>query len=397
MKKRIRAIPVGRALLTGNEAIAVAVILSRVHGIAAYPITPQTIIVERLSEYTSGREDIIFKRLDSEHSMLAWAIGMGIVVIDGFGMRVFTSSSSQGVLYAFEQLFRVPKERLAIVMAVANRSLTPPWSLEPDFNDSMSVRDAGWIQFYCATNQEVFDTILLAYRIAEHVMLPIMVCEEGFLLSHTSEMVVVPQQDVVDKFLPPFMPPDGWGIDPDKPRVISQVPTSRGYMHFQKNIEDAMGLAEDYIEESAAEFEYIFGHKKIGGIEVSGNFASSRALITMGTIGKTARLLHDDEKYKDILLVRVHAFRPFPKKALRKALENISDITVVDRSFSLGGASPLAADISKVFGKQRRIVSFIAGIGGVSVTEKTLKKLIDRTPYIQDDKTHWVDEGGDDL
>ena len=192
-------LPHGRTVLTSDEAAAYAAALARAQVIGSYPITPQTIIVERLADLVAGREDVEFTNLESEHSMFGF-----VVAASRAGVRTFTATSSQGLLYAHEQLHRASRERAPVVAVNINRAIFAPWSLEADFSDSMSQRDTGWIQLYCASAQEVLDTVLCAYRIAETAMLPVLVNAEGFLLSHTAEIVDVPEQDAVDRFLPGF-------------------------------------------------------------------------------------------------------------------------------------------------------------------------------------------------
>src|SRR5581483_2773239 len=242
------ALPVGRTVMTANEAAAYAVVLARVQAFGCYPITPQTLIVERLAELVAGRDDVEYANLDSEHSMLGYVIAASRV-----GVRTFTATSSQGLLYAHEQLHRASRERVPLVMVNVNRSVLAPWSLEPDLTDSMSQRDTGWIKLYCSSAQEVLDSVLCAYRIAEAVLLPVMVCAEGFLLSHTSEIVDVPDQVSVDRFLPAFRPPRDWVLDPGKPRVFSGLPDAEGYAGFQRRVADAMDSALDVIETAASE------------------------------------------------------------------------------------------------------------------------------------------------
>ena len=222
-----------------------------------------------------------------------------------------------------------------------NRAIFAPWSLEPDLTDSMSQRDTGWIQLYCSSVQEVLDSILCAYRIAETAMLPVMVCAEGFLLSHTSEALDVPVQAAVDAFLPELRPPDDWVLDPGRARVFSSVPTPREYYGFQRNVAVAMDEARDLIESVSAEFTSHFGRCKAGALELSGNPGASRALVAIGTIGDTAKeLLESDD---DLLVVRVHAYRPFPAEALALALARASQVTVIDRAAAFGSLGPSAA------------------------------------------------------
>ena len=212
-------VPHGRMVLTADEAAAYAVVLARARAIGCYPITPQTVIVERLADLVAGRDDVEFANLESEHAMFGYVIAASRV-----GVRTFTATSSQGLLYAHEQLHRASRERVPLVIVNVNRALFAPWSIQPDLSDSMSQRDTGWIQLYCASAQEVLDSVLCAYRIAETVLLPVMVCAEGFLLSHTSEVVEVPDEETVDAFLSALRPPDDWLLDPERPRTFSALP-----------------------------------------------------------------------------------------------------------------------------------------------------------------------------
>ena len=267
--------------MTANEAAAYAVVLARAQAIGCYPITPQTLIVERLADLVAGRDDVEYANLESEHSMFGWVIAAARA-----GVRTFTATSSQGLLYAHEQLHRASRERVPLVMVNVNRSVFAPWSLEPDLTDSMSQRDTGWMQLYCSSAQEVLDSVLCAYRIAETVMLPVMVCAEGFLLSHTSEVVDVPDQATVDAFVPPFDPPADWMLDPAVPHAFSGLPEPRDYAAFQHNVADAMRGAEAWSRQSPPTSHAHFGRAKIGSLEVDGE--SRRRILHWSRSGRSA-------------------------------------------------------------------------------------------------------------
>jgi pyruvate/2-oxoacid:ferredoxin oxidoreductase alpha subunit len=358
-------------LLTGDEAAAQAVVLARVRAIASYPITPQTVIVERLAELVAGRDDVEYANLESEHSMFGWAIAAAHA-----GVRTFTATSSQGLLYAHEQLHRASRERVPLVAVNVNRSVFAPWSLEPDLSDSMSQRDTGWIQLYCSSGQEVFDSILCGYRIAETLMLPVMVCAEGFLLSHTSEVVELPDQETVDRFLPEASLPEEWLLDPARPRAFSGLPEPRDYASFQREVADALDRGRDVVESVASEFAAVFGRTKVGALEVAGNTAASTALVTIGTIGDTAHeLLEDDD---DLLVVRVHAYRPFPAAQLNELLSNASRVAVVDRAAAFGSLAPLGGDVGSLrLDRAEAVVDLVCGVGGTDVTPATLRWALD--------------------
>jgi pyruvate ferredoxin oxidoreductase alpha subunit len=361
------ALPHGRIVVTSNEAAAYAVMLARVRSIACYPITPQTLIVERLADLVAGHDEIEFANLESEHAMFGYAIAASRT-----GVRAFTATSSQGLLYAHEQLHRAPRERVPLVAVNVNRAVLAPWSLEPDLSDSMSQRDTGWIQLYCSSAQEVLDGVLCAYRIAETVMLPVMVCAEGFLLSHTSELVDVPEQAAVDAFLPPFRPPDDWVLDPARARFFSAVPEPGDYYALQRNVVAAMDEARAAIADVAGEFAERFGRAKTASLECSGDPAAETALVTVGSIGETAKELLADRD--DLLLVRVHVHRPLPAAELAAVLGRASYVTVVDRSAAFGSLGPLGSDVLSLgLERAKSVTNVVCGLGGADVTPATLR------------------------
>ena len=367
------ATPHGRMVLTADEAAAYAVMLARARAIGCYPITPQTVIVERLADLVEGRGDLEFANVESEHAMFGYVIGAARA-----GVRTFTATSSQGLLYAHEQLHRASRERIPLVAVNVNRAVFAPWSIQPDLSDSMSQRDTGWIQLYCSSAQEVLDSIICAYRIAEWAMLPVLVCDEGFLLSHTSEVVDVPEQAQVDAFLPAFTVPDDWVLDPERARTYSALPEPDDYVAFQRNLADALDGARGLITAVAAEFRSHFGRHKTGLVELAGNPGADAALVTIGTIGDTAlELLEDDD---DLLLVRVHAYRPFPAAELAAALAGVSYVSVVDRAPAFGSLGPMGADVKSLGLEGVKVAtSFVGGLGGQDVTPETLRWVLTHT------------------
>ena len=366
-----QTLPQGRVVLTANEAAAYAVMLARVRAIGCYPITPQTLIVERLAELVAGRDDVEYTSLESEHSMFGYVIAAART-----GVRTFTATSSQGLLYAHEQLHRASRERVPLVVVDVNRAVFAPWSIEPDLTDSMSQRDTGWIQLYCSSAQEVLDSVLCAYRIAETALLPVMVCAEGFLLSHTSEVLEIPAQDAVDAFIPELRPPAEWLLDPARPRSFSALPQPNDYYAFQRNVADAIDDARDVIATVASEFTAHFGRDKVAALELSGNPSAESVLVAVGTIGDTAQELldGDDDGDDDLLVVRVHAYRPFPAAELSRALAAAAYVTVIDRAAAFGSLGPLGADVLSLgLGHVRAAVNFVCGLGGAEVTPATLR------------------------
>jgi pyruvate/2-oxoacid:ferredoxin oxidoreductase alpha subunit len=258
-----------------------------------------------------------------------------------------------------------------------NRAVFAPWSIEPDLSDSMSQRDTGWIQLYCSSAQEVLDSVLCAYRIAETVMLPVLVCAEGFLLSHTSEVLDIPTQRTVDEFLPELSPPDDWLLDPGNPRTFSALPQPDDYYAFQRNVAEAMEDAGRVIETVASEFTLQFGRRKIRALELTGNPDADAALVAIGTIGDTAEELVEDDG--DLLVVRVHAYRPFPGAELASVLSGTSSVCVVDRAAAFGSLGPLGGDVRSLgLDHGTAVTNVVCGLGGANVTPATLRWALER-------------------
>ena len=362
-------LPHGRVVLTANEAAAYGVVLARARAIGCYPITPQTLIVERLAELLAGHDDVEYANLESEHAMFGWVIAAARA-----GVRTFTATSSQGLLYAHEQLHRASRERVPLVVVNVNRAVFAPWSIEPDLADSMSQRDTGWIQLYCSSAQEVLDSLLCAYPIAERALLPVMVCAEGFLLSHTAEIVDIPTQVEVDAFVPELHPPGDWLLDPSRPRSYSALPQPRDYYAFQRHVAEAMDDARELIAATAAEFTSRFGREKVAALELFGNPDSDTALVTIGSIGDTAHELGDDN-----LVVRVHVYRPFPAAELRAALASAARVVVVDRAPAFGSLGPLGSDVGAL-GLDAEVTGVVCGLGGAEVTPSTLRWALAQSP-----------------
>ena len=294
------------------------------------------------------------------------------------GVRTFTATSSQGLLYAHEQLHRASRERVPLVIVNVNRAVFAPWSIEPDLTDSMSQRDTGWIQLYCSSAQEVFDSILCAYRIAETALLPVMVCAEGFLLSHTSEVLDVPTQEEVDAFIPELHPPTDWLLDPSRPRAFSAMPQPRDYYAFQRNVAGAIDDARNVIATVASEFTTQFGREKVAALELVGNREAEKALVAIGSIGDTAHELVDDDD--DLLVVRVHAYRPFPAVELAAALARTTYVSVIDRAAAFGSLGPLGADVRSLsLENAKSVTNFVCGLGGAEVTPTTLRWALELT------------------
>jgi 2-oxoisovalerate ferredoxin oxidoreductase alpha subunit len=382
---------------TANHIVAYAAKAARVQVIAAYPITPQTSIVERIADLVEKRElDAEYIRVESEHSAMAACIGAAAT-----GVRTFTATAAHGLVLMHEPLHWASGSRLPIIMPVVNRALGPGWNIWTDYTDSMSQRDTGWIQFYCADNQEVFNTIIQAYKLCENnrVLLPAMICLEAFILSHTYMPVEIPDQEKIDDFLPSFKP--GWLLDVHKPVSHGNIVSPDWYMEFRYMIQEAMNNAKQLIPEIDKEYGKIFGFEHGGLIEKYECDDSDLILLTMGTIGSEAKVTVDRLRKEGLNVgaARVRVFRPFPREEIRKLAEQTQMFTIIDRGISFGMEGFLAEETrASLYGQNDPplIASFIAGLGGRDVTYKTIEKIVKKSIEWKkkgrvEKRTIWVD------
>ncbi len=318
--------------MTGNHAVANAVKLCRTPFIAAYPITPQTAIYEKLSEWeASGLLKGVMMRTESEHSAMAACIAASLT-----GVRTFTATSSQGLALMHEMLHFAAGCRAPVVMANVNRLLAAPWGFWADQLDSLSQRDTGWIQFYCENGQEALDTVIQAYRIAEQVYLPVMISLEAFFVSHFMEVVDLPEQEQVDRFLPPMDLPHKFDID--KPGFLVPVVSSELYRKYKHMAQGSMDSVKEVAAKVDQEFKKEFG-RGYGIVEPVMVEDAEIVLVTAGSITSTARMVIRDLRKQGhkIGLLKIRLFRPFPVEAVqRDALKGKKKIAVIDRNISLG-------------------------------------------------------------
>jgi 2-oxoisovalerate ferredoxin oxidoreductase alpha subunit len=391
-----------KKVITGNYTSSYGALLCRAEVVPAYPITPQTSIVEKIAEFVaSGQMEAQYIKVESEHTAMAACISAALT-----GVRTFTATSAHGLVLMHEMLHWAAGARTPIIMANVNRALAPPWSVWADHTDSMSQRDTGWIQFYCSSNQEVLDTMIMCYRVCEQpdVMLPAMVNMDAFILSHTSEVVDVPDISEVDAFLPQFNPEHKLDVADPKSFGTLAFPHS-WYMEWRYKIQHAHDVAaKRFIAESKA-FEKHFGRPWGGLIEEYRSQDAEIILVTMSTIASTAKDVVDalrDEGRK-VGMVRIKCFRPFPTAELREALGHAKAVGVADRSHTFGNEGPLFTEVkSALFNSDRRplITGFTVGIGGRDVLDTTIAGLFDRIEAVADggiDKeVVWIDLTGDE-
>jgi len=369
-------------IITGNEAAALAVKLSRPNVIAAYPITPQTSLAEKLSTYVEGGElRAEYVRVEGEHSALTVCISASTV-----GARVFTATSSNGLLYMHEQIHWAAGSRLPIVMCCVNRGVGAPWSIFNDQQDSFSQRDTGWIQIYCRNNQEIIDTVIQAYRIAESVYIPVMVCYDGFVLSHTMMPVEIPDAQKVADFLPPYKPHTE--ISPENPRTVNPVffPWRRenhegvlcdGYMEMRYKLQDALLNSFDIITDAGTEYARIFGRDH-GGLLWEYRTDDADIILTgMGSIAAEATVAVDSLRDEGIKagVVGIRVFRPFPRHEVAEAFQKARVIIAFEKCLSYGCDGGLSSDLKAALygtGITAPIHNYIAGIGGRDVKAREL-------------------------
>lgn len=362
-----------KQVLEGSHAVAEAVRLANVRVISAYPITPQTHIVEALSGYCSdGSMDARFLCVESEHSAMAAVIAAALG-----GVRTFTATSSHGLALMHELLHWAAGARLPIVMAEVNRALGPGWNIWTDQTDSLAQRDTGWIQMYCEDGQEVLDTTLQAFRLAETVNLPVMVIMDAFFLSHTLEPVDVPDRGQVDAFLPPFNP--RFAMDLSESANFGQLAPPNIYMEMRRNMELAMEQVPACMDRIEMDFETIFDRRH-GVVEAVRCEDAEIVLVTSGTITSTCRQVIEALRAggEKAGLLKLKMFRPFPGQIIRDRLGSVSKVAVVDRNFSFGSGGIFAQELRAAFcnaGSQPEVFSYIAGLGGRDVTPDTLTRI----------------------
>jgi pyruvate/2-oxoacid:ferredoxin oxidoreductase alpha subunit len=368
-----------KKVIVGNHAVSVGVQLARAEVVAAYPITPQTQVVEMLSELcASGELAARFIKVESEHSAMAACVGASAV-----GARTFTATSSQGLALMHEMLHWAANARHPVVMANINRAMGPGWNVWADQNDSLSQRDTGWIQLYCETNQEVLDTTIQAFRLAEAVDLPVMVILDAFYLSHTSEPVDIPDQALVDEFLP--RRDARLRLDTEDPRAFGALVRPDDYMEMRWDQQHAMATARRLFDEIDADWRVLTG-RAWGAIEGYRAEDAELILVTSGTITSTAREVVDARRAhgEKVGLVKVKMFRPFPTSAVRRALSGVRRVAVLDRNVSPGRGGIFAEEIRAALydvppDDRPWLHGYVLGLGGRDVTPETIDEIIDRT------------------
>ena len=379
-----------RQVLEGSHAISEAVRLAKVQVVAGYPITPQTHIIEAISQHCAdGSLKARFIPVESEHSSMAAVVGAAAT-----GVRTFTATSSHGLALMHEMLHWASAARLPIVMGEVNRALGPGWNIWTDQSDSLSQRDTGWIQLYCEDAQDALDTTLIAFRLAETVNLPAMVVIDAFYVSHTFEPVDVPEQETVDRFLPPLAP--RFRIDVDHPQALYPMVGPAFFMEMRHSIQDGMAAAGPAFDAIADEFESVFG-RRYSAVETVGCQDADLVLVTTGSVTSTARLVVAQQRQqgKRVGLCKIKQFRPFPAETIRAVLGPAPRVAVIDRNVSFGSGGIFAREIQGALcplDQRPAVYSYIAGLGGRDITPETIAevlRLAEETP-VPEAESRWV-------
>jgi pyruvate ferredoxin oxidoreductase alpha subunit len=380
-----------RDMLLGSEAIAEGVRLAKPAVIPAYPITPQTHIIEVISEMVDhGELNAKYIKVESELSAAAAALGSATA-----GVRTFTATSSHGLALMHELLHWIPASRVPLVMVNANRAIGAPWNIWTDQGDSMTQRDLGWLQIYCANSQEALDTILQAYYITEKILLPVMVMIDGFILSHTMEPVEIPDEETVDKFLPEYKPEIY--LTPEQPYTFNAAAKGDIYYSLRKDMEDTLENSFETIEECHIRFFKYF-NRKYELIHTYNLENADTVFVVCGALEGTIKVAIDKLKERgiNIGLVRLRYFRPFPKKELREILKNKKNILVLNKSISFGAAGHITQEIKNAlygFENDLSIFDIIASLGGKDIFPETLINIVENIPKYREnlDKPIWIE------
>jgi pyruvate ferredoxin oxidoreductase alpha subunit len=373
----------------GSHAMAEAIALCRPEVICAYPITPQTHIVEGLSEIVRRGElgDCQYVNVESEFAAMSVAIGASAA-----GARAYTATSSQGLLFMAEAVYNAAGLGLPIVMTIGNRAIGAPINIWNDHSDSMSMANAGWIQLYAESNQEAVDLHIQAFRLAEALSVPVMVCVDGFILTHAYERVDMPTQAQVDAYLPPFEPVQM--LDPDEPITIGAMVGPEAFAEVRYLAHHKQLQAIDVIPELAAEFAEVFGRES-GGLVQSYRTEDADTVIValgsvMGTIKDTVDALRDDGLA--VGAVKIVSFRPFPLGALREALEGAKRVVVIEKNLALGLGGIAASNVRmSLRGLGTPVYTIIAGLGGRAITQAALRRVFERAHVDEIEDPHFLD------
>ena len=377
----------------GSRAVAEAVALCRPQVICAYPITPQTHIVEALGEMVKTGElaSCEFINVESEFAALSVAIGSSAA-----GVRTYTATSSQGLLYMAEAVYNAAGLGLPIVMTIGNRAIGAPINIWNDHSDSMSMRDAGWIQLFAETNQEALDLHIQAFRLAEELSCPVMVCMDGFILTHAYDRVDVPSQEQVDRYLPPYEPRQS--LDPIDPVSIGAMVGPEAFTEVRYLAHHKQLRALALLPELAADFKKQFGRDSGGLIRTYRTEDAETIVVALGSVIGTVQEVVDEMRTDGsrIGCVSICSFRPFPLGVLREALQGAKRVVVLEKCLAVGLGGIVSDGVRKALsGIQLNGYTVIAGLGGRAITRVSLRRLFEDAERDELDQVTFLDLNAD--
>ncbi|MFA4871839.1 MAG: pyruvate ferredoxin oxidoreductase [Patescibacteria group bacterium] len=385
-----------KRIIEGSRAIAETIRACKPGVVSAYPITPQTHIVEELAQMKAdGEADFEYVRAESEFAAASIVEGASAT-----GVRVYTATSSQGLLLMTEVIYNIAGMRLPVVLTDANRAVSAPINIWNDCQDVMVVRDAGWLMWFGETNQEVCDLHILAYKVAEQLMLPVMVNLDGYILTHVIEPVEIEDEKKVAKFLPPYNPREK--LDVNNPLTMGALATPDYYFEIRKDLHDDVVASLKTMKKEMKKFKEIFG-RKLDLVEYYGDKNADTVLVAMGSVIGTMKDAADEINHKStktgkhknkpssakasagkIGILKIVSFRPFPDEEIIKALAKAKNIAVIDKSISLGTEGILATEMRRVLGDKKKIVSYVLGLGGRDITKEMINKVFFNIKKIKD-------------
>jgi len=360
----------------GSHAVAEAVRLCRPQVVSAYPITPQTHIVEALADFVAnGMLDADYITVENELSALSACVGASAA-----GSRTYSATTSQGLMLMAEVVFNVAGMRLPVIMSIANRAMGAPLSIWNDMQDSISLRDAGWLQFYAEDNQEATDLHFIAYKVAEDttVQLPAFVCFDGFILSHTYEPVDVLSQEDVDRYLPKFAPAEK--LDAKDPISFGMYATPDYYLEFRYEMDQALKRAKGVIAKAGKEFGSMFGRDYSALVEGYHLDDAETAIVAMGSVCGTVKDAIDEMRAagSKVGLLKIRVFRPFPSEEVAKALAKVKRVAVLDKNISLGasGGATVIEVRDAMYGSTIPVKGYVLGLGGRDIRKKDIREIV---------------------
>ncbi len=380
-----------KKILEGSHAVAEIIRRIQPAVISAYPITPQTHIVEDLERMkANGDADFEYIRAESEFAAASIVLGASAT-----GVRTYTATCSQGLLLMTEVLFNIAGMRLPVVLTCANRAVSAPISIWNDQQDSVTIRDAGWLQFYGETNQEIVDLHLVAYKLSESLQLPAMVNMDGFILTHTYEPIEIPSENLIRRYLPKYQSSKDAILDVNNPRSLGTFAPPDQYMEIRQELFNDVAATKKEIKKVASEFKKVFGRNLgyEGLIEKYKTGDADIILVAMGSVCGTIKEVIDElrKKGKKVGLLKIISFRPFPDEEVLLALKKAKYVAVFDKSISMGSEGILATDIKRgAYNKlNSKIQNFIVGLGGRDVSKEMIKKIITEVKF-KDNKVKFI-------